>query len=505
MKLLSLSQFYSGVRRFRVSSVNTFPKRLSAAAIIALAIVIPVASFAAETVTIEGTMGVANVTAGNTQYKKTVNASNDQVVKYQVYYHNREASISNKIAQNLNVKINLPTTAGKTQQATATIKADNSNAVTDSTTVNLDRADAYLQYIPGSVVWRHNISTNNAPKYVETKLSDAVVTSSQGATLENAKPCCNSTATVTVLARVRLPVVQVLKQVRVDAAGTTYSTANTANPGDTLQYRIVYTNIGDTTHRNVVIRDELPKNVALVPKSTYIFNQTYPNGTPVGTDGITAGGIDIGSYGPGANAYVAFKTKLPVATKLACGENVIKNIGFVVPKGMNNYYGSATTTVTKTCAAATSKAPVYSCDSFDFTQGENRTISISKFDKTATNGATFKNAVITWDDNTASLTTDAPVGKTHKFAKDGTYTVAVTAHFIVNGKDVTAPSEKCSKAVTFTAAPAAPTPPATTTPQPQGEAIPNTGPGSVIGLFGAATLLGVFAHRMFLARRLKNL
>src|SRR5665647_827357 len=116
--------------------LNTLSKRLSVAAIIALAIIIPVASFAADTVAIEGNIVVANVTAGDTQYKKTVIANNDQLVKYQVYYHNREASSSNKTAQNLNVKINLPTAAGKTQLATATIKAANSNVVTDNTTVN---------------------------------------------------------------------------------------------------------------------------------------------------------------------------------------------------------------------------------------------------------------------------------------------------------------------------------------------------------------------------------
>lgn len=481
--------------------LNTLSKRLSVAAIIALAIIIPAASFAADTVAIEGNIVVANVTAGDTQYKKTVIASNDQLVKYQVYYHNREASSSNKTAQNLNVKINLPTTAGKTQLATATIKAANSNTVTDSTTVNLDRADAYLQYVPGSVVWKHNIGTNGAANYVETKLSDAVVTSSQGATLENARPCCNSIATVTALARVRVPTVKVQEQVRVDTTGTTYSTANTANPGDTLLYRIVYTNSGNTPQSNVAIRNELPKGLTLVPKSTYIFNQTYPKGVLAKTDSIAAGGIEIGAYGPSANAYVVFKAKLPAATAMACGENVFKSIGFVKPKGMNDYYGSATTTITKTCAPVTPKSPVYSCDLFDFTQGENRTITISKFNKTATNGATFKNVVITWDDATSPLTTDAPVGKTHKFAKDGIYAVSATAHFTVNGKDVTAPFEKCTKTITFAAAT---TPPATATPQTPGEAIPNTGAGSVIGLFGVATVLGVLAHRVFLARRLSD-
>ena len=83
------------------------PKRLmAAAALIAIAVMLPVSSLAADKVQLEGTIGVANQTAGQTKYGPSTNASYDQVVKVEVYYHNKELPDSGKIANNLKVKIN---------------------------------------------------------------------------------------------------------------------------------------------------------------------------------------------------------------------------------------------------------------------------------------------------------------------------------------------------------------------------------------------------------------
>jgi uncharacterized repeat protein (TIGR01451 family) len=329
-------------------AIAKLPKRVAAAALIALAVAFPAASFAATTVTIEGSLGVANVTAGDTNYAQSVNATYDQVVKLQVYYHNRENPDSGLIANNLRVKIAMPTAAGKTQTATATISADNSNTVTDSATVNLDRADATLDYIPGSAVWRHNIGTNDNVQMVDTKISDAVVTSSQGLVLENEKPCYNFAATVTVLARVHIPGVFITKQVEKLGESNKWATQNTANPGDTLKYLITYKNTGNTVENQVVIRDNLPPKMTLVPGTTYLADASHPQGVKV-SDTVTQGGINAGNFGAGAAAYVTFEVKVPDASQLACGETKFTNVGVVRPQGMDEFYNTAITTVTKQC------------------------------------------------------------------------------------------------------------------------------------------------------------
>jgi uncharacterized repeat protein (TIGR01451 family) len=287
-----------------------------------------------------------------------------------------------------------------------------------------------------------------------------------------------------------VPGVKVVKEVEKANESNKWAKSNTANPGDTLKYKITYQNIGNTTQNNVVISDNLPPNMTLVPNTTHVYN---PNDALDSTNHITSGGLDLGSYTPGAGLVVTFEAKLPAADKLACGETAFRNVGVAQPKGMQQYFDTATTTVNKVCVPQTN-TPVYSCDAFDFSSDtKSRTITVTKFQTTQKNGATFKNVVINWGDNTTPLTTNAAVGKTHTFA-EGTYTVTATAHFTVDNKDVTAAGANCAKSVTFTSTP---TTPPTTPPT-----LVNTGPGEVLGMFAAVTAAGAIAHRLFLARRL---
>ena len=420
---------------------NSLPKRLFAAALIALATLLPVSTLAAA-VNIEGSMGVANVTAGDTKYSPTVSASYNQVVKFQVYYHNTELPDSGKVAQNLRVKIDIPTTAGTSQTQTATISGDNTNTVTSQTKVTLDRADAYLQYLPGSAVWRHNTGTDAAPVWTDTVISDAVVNSGTGLVLENEKPCYNYSATVTVMARVMVPGVSVDKQVRLKGT-TAWATSITAQPGQDVEYMISYKNTGNSTQENVVVADKLPTGVTYTPGTTKLANSAFPSGTAM-PDGISTDGIVIGTYPAGINGFVKFEAKLPTEDKLECGVNQLRNVATVQPKDMNYYYNTADVVINKTCAPT----PVYSCDDLTVVTGDNRTVTATvKY--TAKDGATFKNAAFTWGDNASD--TVATATATHQYATYGTYTITVKPTFSVNGVDkVAADNPACSKKVTFT-------------------------------------------------------
>jgi len=468
---------------------NSLRKRMVAAGILALAVFLPVAASAAATVQIEGTIGVANVTNGDTNYQSSVNATYDQVVKVEVYYHNRENPDSGKIAQNLRVKIDMPTTAGKTQVINETTSADNSNTVTASATVNLDRPDASLQYIPGSAVWRHNTGTNTNIQMVDTKISDAIVTGGQGLVLENEKPCYNFAATVTVLARVMVPGVKIIKQVEGVTQSNAWTTHNSANPGDTLKYMITYQNTGNTTQNNVVIRDNLPPQMQLVPNTTVVYTTATPNGSADKSNNITGGGLDIGSYLPSAGAYVVFEVKVPDASALTCGQTQFTNVGVAHPQGMNEYYNTAITDVNKTCTPP--KTPTYACDAFHVTaDNASRTVKVDKFQFTASDNSKLDSVKLSWGDSSNPLVTNNLVGQTHQYGKDGTYNITLS-DFKVKGKTVEV-SGNCSQSVTFTSTP--PTTPPTT--------LVNTGPGQVVGLFAVATIAGAFAHRLFLSRKL---
>ena len=468
---------------------NSVRKRLAAGAIVALAIALHVAASAASTVKIEATTTVANATkdAGTNNWAATTTADYNDVVAVQVVYDNDEAADSGKVASNLRVKINIPTTAGTSQTVTSKTSADNSNAVTGSAKVTLAEAKEYLQYIPGTATWKH-AATANGSRTVTQKVSDAVVTDPNGLVLENENPC--QSGSIVIQARVMLPGVKIVKQSELLGKTNAWSANNTAQPGDTLKYMITYQNTGNTTQKNVVIRDNLPPNMTLVPGTTLTYTTTTPNGDPNPSNNITGGGINVGTYPSGAGAYVTFEVKIDDASKLACGGTVFRNVGVATPEGMNDYYNIAVTTVTKTCA----ETPVFSCDAFHVTVGDNKTVTVDTFKTTASNGATFKNVVIDWGDQSAALTTDKAVGQAHQYSNVGPYTLAATAHFTANGKDVSA-TNSCTQTVSFTT-PTTPTPP--TTPP----VLPNTGAGNVIGIFAGVVAASTIGYRLFLSRKL---
>ena len=464
------------------------PKRLAVIVATALAaLALPVASLQAADVRLEGSLGVANVTAGDTQYKESVNATYDQVVKVQVYYHNREDENSGKVANDLKIKLNVPTTAGKQQVISGSISSPDANTVQDSVTVNLDREDAALEYIPGSAVWKHNKGTNDNVQIVEEKLSDAIVTSGEGLVIEDAKPCFNFDATVTILIRVRVPSVSVSKKVR--KAGTQdQTTTNLAvMPGQRLEYVVSAKNIGNKDLTNVYLRDPLPQGLTFVPGTAKKTYGSFVNVAMTASEAnaFFTGKKNVGTLKPGASAFIVFEATVANVGQLKCGQNLMKNIVVVDTDQTGEYNNSATVTTNKDCENPT---PSYSCDAFKVTVGENRTVTISEFKQTATNGATFKDVVVNWGDNTTPLTTNVPVGKSHTYAKDAEYTINATARFTVNGATVEAPVGVCTQKVNFT------------TPTTPGK-LPETGAGEVVGIFAAVTVAGAIAHRVVLSRR----
>jgi hypothetical protein len=142
--------------------------------------------------------------------------------------------------------------------------------------------------------------------------------------------------------------------------------------------------------------------------------------------------------------------------------------------------------------------PVYSCDLFDI-KSDKRTVTVTRFEKTAKDGATLRDVVVNWDDGNTTPPTTNPVGQSHTYAKDGPYTIKAVATFKVNNKDVVAPTNGCVKQVSFTSG--VPTPPKPTAPAVP-TTMPVTGPGNVAAVFAATSVAGAVAYRVFMARRL---
>lgn len=484
------------------SIFNRLPKKLSTKIALLFATLLGVAAFGAITVAnstlMEGNTRSLNVTRGQNDYQKTTNASDGEVVQVQVWLHNRE-NPNGERANNTVVKIGVPQNQpGTNQNITGTITSDNFNTVTDTTTVVLDDAKSSIEYIPGTAMYRYNkgaadgdqtcetgFDTPPARCYTTVKISDSVI--SGGVNLDSIRKTslrgCNAHhETVTVQVRVKTPKpgIKINKQVRVKGASE-WKTSNTAKPGETVEYLITYQNAGTTTHKSVEIRDNLPPKVTYVSGSTKLINTS---GTKSVADGVAATGIKIGNYLPGAGAYVMFEAKMPTTDKLACGTTLLRNVAVAQPEGMNEFYNTADTKVTKTCEEKPEE-PKYVCESLDLEKLGGRKIRVT-VKAPASNGATFKQISLNFGDGSDVKVTDQLVNE-YEYAMDGTYSIAASVTFTVDGKDKTVSSDACTAMVTFE------------TPE-SPEELPKTGAGSLIGLFTIVTLAAAAAHSVISRR-----
>lgn len=466
--------------------LKRLPKRIAMAALLVSAIIaLPMHSLAA-TATIEGSIGVANQTKGETTYRPSTNAAYNEVVKFQIFYHNRQLPETGINAENMRLKVDLPTQAGKTQNVKVTIKGSNTNEVVDTAVVNLDRADAKLEFIPNSVFWKHNTGSRENPTYVTEKINDSKILN--GEVIETAmKPCFEYEATVTFQMRVVIPSVGITKTVHKAGTQDPLVEAMTAKAGDRVEYIVTARNLSNTPLTNVYLRDALPNGVTYVPGTATKWYGTY-KGTPLNATEEKAfftGKHNVGTILTNGRADIIFEAVIADNAKLACGNNSLKNIAVVDTDQTGEYNNDATVNVTKVC----DKVPTYSCDLFKITKGDNRTVTINEFKTSAANGATFKDVVVDWGDSTTATFTNA-VNQKHQYTRDGEFTIRAVARFTVNGQTKEATSESCVAKVNFNT-PVTPTP----------TVLPNTGAGAVAGIFAAVTTAGAAAHRFVLGRR----
>jgi PKD repeat protein len=130
------------------------------------------------------------------------------------------------------------------------------------------------------------------------------------------------------------------------------------------------------------------------------------------------------------------------------------------------------------------------------------------------NGATVTGYTIDFGDGTKVTKKSA----NHTYKKDGTYVISATVTGMANGKKVTVGGAHCKEKVTFKAdKPVCPTNPnlppndpkcnpqppvePPVTPPTTPEQLPNTGAGSMLGLFAATSAISSFGYKLWLIRR----
>lgn len=124
---------------------------------------------------------------------------------------------------------------------------------------------------------------------------------------------------------------------------TNFVDENSAKPGDTLEYKISFKNIGGSSADNVVVFDALPANTRYLAGTT-ILSMNDGQERTAGDGIVTAAGINIGSIQAGAYGYIKFKVLIGTDT---IDKQVLLNTGNL------KYIGGTLTDTAKTNIAIT--------------------------------------------------------------------------------------------------------------------------------------------------------
>ena len=382
---------------------------------------------------------INDVTA-NTGFQSSVNLVQGHTYKVQIYIHNDASETLNEsgagIAKDTTVTAFMPSVVNGSSDASATVAASNTkpakvwdNAVMKSS----ERVE--LQYVSGSATLSNHQQ--------QTKLSDNLLTSGVkvGSYDLSGKwyGCHGYAGAVTFEFKVKenpKSDFTMSKQVRKHSnASGGWVESYAAQPGETVDYLIQYKNTGNVTQENVVVKDKLPAGMTYVAGSTILANGNNPNGKSINDD-LTTKGVNIGSYAPGASAWVRFSAKVADAKDLVCGANSLKNVATVTTGG-GDKSDDAIVTVNKDCAE-----PVYRCDllTVDKVSRDSYKFSVKY---TASEGATYKGTTYKVYDANGKEVYNSSNGAFNGFAA-GTYTVKAFVTVTVNGSDKTVTSEACS-------------------------------------------------------------
>ncbi len=427
------------------------------------------------------------------EYKDPVNdlqAGDELALK--VYYHNNAAASLGKIATNTAVRIAMPTGSGTSRQVTAYISADNATPQIVFDTVDLALANGApfeLEYVAGSAKLQNEVFVTG------TSLPDSIIAG--GAligydSLNGKVPGCSQySGWVTLRLKVKTPQYTISKKARLAGEGTdAWRETVNAQAGDTVEWRIDITNTGGTTLKNVIVSDLLPANMNAEKGSVKLIDSNFPPSNPYVypdsaisiVNGKYQVNVTIGDYPAGSNAVVTFKSKVESDKSVfSCGENRLTNAAYATPQGYGSIVDEAYVTVTKDCGQ-----PVYRCDALSVTKLSGRQIK-ADVAITANNGASLTTITYSFGDGSTDLvTTNSTVNYT--YAKDGTFTIKAVPSFKIGNQVFTAPSNNCAKQVVFG------------TPK----EIPNTGAGSMLGIFAGTSVLGAIAYRLRTIRRLSR-
>ena len=285
------------------------------------------------------------ISQDGTNWTDDVTVANGQEYYVRIYVHNNAASNLNLVAQNVMARLNVPTQTANRIQVDGYVDSTNAspNSVWDQAVFHgANNANFKLSYVSGSASY-HNGKGQFA-------LGDSIT--STGAKLGydkmdgNIPGCFEYSGAVFLKVKAQTTDFNISKTVRKAGSGS-FSENVAVNPSDKVDFQLYFKNTGGLNQTTVSMKDVLPAGLSYVPGSTYVHDD---KGTRNVADGITAGGMTMGSYLPNGDVYVKFTAQVAANDKLAaCGNNNLVNTMSATTAENGTKTDTASVTVNKTC------------------------------------------------------------------------------------------------------------------------------------------------------------
>lgn len=266
------------------------------------------------------------------------NVENGKEYVVRLYVHNNSPKHEAATAENVRVAFALPelNTYAKDHQINGFITSSNAtpNEYWDSINFHSDTAFK-LTYVPGSARINNNGFANADADEATKTLSDDIIKSEgdeDGVLLgyEQAGDgkipgCFEYDQIIYIRVKAEYPDYWLEKKVRL--LGTKdWKYEVEAKVGDRVEFQIQYKNIDDEGRKqeNVMIKDILPTNLHYIDDTIVLYNATYQEGITADNSDLFQQGVNIGSYGVNANAYIRFTVEV-VDESLEPGSNALVN------------------------------------------------------------------------------------------------------------------------------------------------------------------------------------
>ncbi len=255
-----------------------------------------------------------------------------------MYVHNNAASNLNLVAENVKAFVVLPTETATSITVNGKISASNANPTTvwDGTTFKSKNGEKFnLTYVKGSAKYYNTKDGKLRTFNLDTANYDLFT--SKGMLLGYDKmdgkiPGCNQYSGYVTFhvkpqfATVAKPDYTISKEVRLNVDGAKWGEQVTAKAGETVRYRLHFVNTGNTTLKNVTIRDILPTGLSYVEGSTTLTNTAHPKGVALSDNLISDKGVNLGDYAPNAGAWITFNATVNKAVAEKCGNTMLRNV-----------------------------------------------------------------------------------------------------------------------------------------------------------------------------------